>query len=522
MSKKRIVVIGAGHNGLVCAYYLAKAGHKVTIIERNIVVGGAAVTTEICPGFRNSAASYTVGLLPKKIIDDMNLESHGLNIIPRPMNNFIPLANDYFRFGGSVDVKEEISRFSRSDADNYDDFMAMLNRVASIFRKFMWDTPPTTKGLTSIFGMLQASGRLYTLTEEEQREIIDLFFKSAYDVVSRYFQSEPLKALLCWDSVVGNYASPYDNGTGYVLLHHVFGESTHGWGHAIGGMGSITQAMQRACEKVGVDIITGFSVDQIITKRNRVHSVWYGCGTYPPEGKEILVDAVVSNVHPQILYKKLLSPSVLGPDFLTRIDSYKSGSATLRINVALNDLPRFECLPEDGEHYGAGILFIPSVKYMDDAYLDARKNGYSSEPIVEMLIPSVIDPTLAPKGKHVASLFCQHFDPDYEWTDENTLRATYKVFSLVERYMPGFINLIIDFKSMSPKDLDRIFGLVKGDIFHGQLSFDQMYMNRPILGYGNYRGPVEGLYMCGSGTHPGGGVNGIPGHNAAREILKDI
>lgn len=267
---KSVCIIGGGHNGLVCACYLAKAGFDVTIHERRSIVGGAAVTEEFYPGFRNSTASYTVGLLPRKIIDDLHLEDHGLKIVSRTWNNFIPShrGGKFLPFGGDTDEwdKYQIHHHSKADAENYDAYMLMLKRVANVFREFVWDTPPTTKGLKNIFPALKAAGRLNNLDVETQREVIDLFTKSAYDVVSQYFESDAVQALMCWDSIVGNYTTPHTPGTAYVLLHHVWGESTHGWGHAIGGMGAITEAMRKEAESLGVTIRTD----------DMVNSVWGG------------------------------------------------------------------------------------------------------------------------------------------------------------------------------------------------------------------------------------------------------
>ena len=524
---KSVGIIGGGHNGLVCACYLAKAGFDVTVYERRDIVGGAAVTEEFYPGFKNSTCSYTVGLLPSKIIDDLNLHTHGLKILPRLMNNFVPTTwlprmghykegeLEYLRFGrvGLNDI-EEIRRLSEHDAENYPAYVAMLNRVVAVFKEFVWDTPPTTKGLKNIFPALKAAGRLNSLSEEGQREVIDLFTKSAADVVEQYFEHDLVKALMCWDSIVGNYTSPYTPGTAYVLLHHVWGESTHGWGHAIGGMGAITQAMQAEAEALGVTVKTNTTITEVWPSNEKFGIMIndYAISSH---------DIIVSNVHPQILYQDLIGHIYLPDEFKKRIKAYKSGSGTFRMNVALDELPTFTCLPEPGDHLGAGILMMPSLEYMEKAYFDSRCHGWSLRPVVEMLIPSIIDNTLAPKGKHVASLFCQHFDPDIEWTDEKRKTAAQDILRVVEWFAPGFRDSVIGYSALSPRDLQEQFGLVRGDIFHGQLTLDQMYSNRPVLGYGNYRGPLEGLYMCGSGTHPGGGVTGIPGHNAAREIIKD-
>jgi phytoene dehydrogenase-like protein len=328
--------------------------------------------------------------------------------------------------------------------------------------------------------------------------------------------------VLGFDGVVGNYASPYTPGSAYVLLHHVFGEvngKKGAWGHAVGGMGAITQAMARACATHGVEIVTGAAVNEVLTERGRA------VGAVTEGGRSIRARAVVSNLHPKLLFQRLVDPAVLPADFRERIDRYRSGSGTFRMNVALAELPRFSCLPEPGDHMTAGIIMSPSLAYMDRAFMDARTFGWSKAPIVEMLVPSTLDDTLAPPGRHVASLFCQHVAPtlpDGRSWDNCREEVADLMINTVDAHAPGFKASVLGRQINSPLDLERTFGLVGGDIFHGKLELDQLFSARPVLGHGAYRGPVPGLYLCGAGTHPGGGVTGAPGHNAAREILKDL
>jgi phytoene dehydrogenase-like protein len=322
-----------------------------------------------------------------------------------------------------------------------------------------------------------------------------------------------VKAAFGFDAVVGAYASPYHPGTAYVLLHHCFGEvnGKRGiWGHAIGGMGAITQAMAAEARRLGVDIECNSPVKSI----SPAAVVLEG-------GKEFGARAVVANVNPKLLFLKLVDPSTLERDFRERIERYKCGSATFRMNVALSRLPRFAVLPEEGPHHGSGIIMAPSLAYMDRAYLDARAAGIAREPIVEMVIPSTLDDSLAPKGAHVASLFCQHFDPAIDWSARKG-EALERILEVVESHAPGFRASVLGHSALSPADLEREFGLTGGDIFHGQLSLDQLWSARPVLGYADYRTPLKGLYLCGSGAHPGGGVTGAPGHNCAREVLRDF
>jgi phytoene dehydrogenase-like protein len=348
--------------------------------------------------------------------------------------------------------------------------------------------------------------------------------KSAGDLLDAWFESDPIKAAFGFDAVVGNYASPYSPGSAYVLLHHVIGEINGrrgAWGHAVGGMGAITQAMAREAERLGVEITVGAEVSKVCVDDRGAQGVQLTDGS--------MVDAlcVVANVNPRLLFLDLVDNQVLDPDFLRRIHGYKCGSATFRMNVALSELPDFTCLPGKHlqAHHQSGIIIGPSLAYMEQAYFDARTYGCSRAPVVEMLIPSTVDPTLAPPGKHVASLFCQHFaynlPAGLDW-DSIREPAADMVIDTVTRHAPNFKDAVLGRKIYSPLDLEREFGLTGGDIFHGALTLDQLWSGRPVLGHADYRAPVKGLYLCGAGTHPGGGVSGLPGHNAAREILRDI
>jgi len=518
------VIVGGGHNGLTCACYLAAGGLKVAVFERRRVVGGAAVTEEFHPGFRNSTASYTVSLLHPKVIRELNLGAHGLGIVERPLANFLPLGPDQcLKVGGGLAATQaEVARFSARDAQALPDYYARLDRVADVLRALALETPPNIGGgLVDWMRAWNVGGRLKRLDLPGRRDVLDLFTKSAGDVLDARFESEPIKAAFGFDAVVGNFASPYTPGSAYVLLHHVFGEvnGRRGtWGHALGGMGAITQAMAREAVARGVQIFTGRAVEQVSVREGRA------TGIVLAGGDEVSARCVVANVNPKLLYLRMIDASALDPDFRGRIEAYRCASASFRMNVALDRLPDFSCLPGDGPHLRSGIIVAPSLAYMERAYFDARRDGWSREPIVEMLVPSLVDSSLAPPGKHVASLFCQHANPELNggrsWDDARKQVAEL-MLDTVERYAPNFRASVIAWRALSPLDLEREFGLVGGDIFHGALGLDQLFSARPVLGHGNYRGPIKRLYMCGSGTHPGGGVSGLPGHNAAREILRD-
>lgn len=527
MQKYDVVIIGGGHNGLVCACYLAGAGLKVKVLERRAVVGGAAVTEEFHPGFRNSVASYTVSLLNPKVIRDLNLEQHGLRVLLRPFSNFLPLpGGDYLRTGATpTETRQQFARLSRHDAEQLPAFYAMLDKVADVLRAMILETPPNVGGgFRDILQGLKVGNRMRQLSTAARRDVLDLFTKSAGDILDRWFEHDAIKALFGFDSIVGNFASPYTPGSGYVLLHHVFGEvngKAGQWGHAVGGMGAITQAMAAEARARGVDIQLEAAVVRVLTADGKV------TGVALANGDVIEANCVAANVNPKLLYLELMEPNQLDRDFLARMGAFKCGSGTFRMNVALSALPHFTTAPAgEGDTYlQSGIIIAPSLKYMEQAYFDARMHGWARRPIVEMLIPSTMDDSLAPKGQHVASLFCQQFSPALpdgrDWSEVREQVADL-VIDTVDAHAPGFRQSVLGRMVLSPQDLERKFGLIGGDIFHGVLSLDQLYSLRPVLGHGNYRGPVQGLYMCGAGTHPGGGVTGAPGHNAAREILRDM
>ena len=522
-----VLIIGAGHNGLTCAFYLARAGLKVRLVERRGVVGGAAVTEEFHPGFRNSVASYTVSLLNPKVIKDMDLPGLGLRVVERPISNFLPQPDGgYLKLGGGLErTQAEFRKFSDHDAQVLPAYYDALERVADLLRHIALKTPPNAGGgLKALLAAAVQMGPMTRLSVEHQRDVLDLFTKSARSFLDSWFESEAVKAAFGFDAVVGNYASPDTPGSAYVLLHHVFGEvngKKGAWGHAIGGMGSITRAMRQACEAKGVDITTDAGVDKVLVEGGRA------VGVRLTSGEVVRAGRIVSNVGPKMLYEKLMRAEDLPPEFRRALKGFKAGSGTFRMNVALSELPDFTCLPgkEAAEHHRSGIILAPTLDYMDRAYLDAKLHGWSKAPIVEMLIPSTVDDSLAPPGRHVASLFCQQFAPvlpdGRDWRLEREAAADH-IIETVNAHAPNFKASVLGRQILSPLDLEETFGLAGGDIMHGAMTLDQLYSARPFLGQADYRGAVPGLYLCGAGTHPGGGVTGAPGHNAAREILSDL
>jgi phytoene dehydrogenase-like protein len=528
--QRDVIIIGGGHNGLVCAAYLAAARLNVTVLERRGVVGGAAVTEEFHPGFRNSVAAYTVSLLNPKVIRDLDLPRHGLRVVERKLANFLPLNETEFLKIGAGKTEQEVAKFSARDAARLAAYGKRLDAIADVLRDLVLETPPNVtaggwlEALPELLRGARLGKRLAGLDMPLRRELLDLFVKSAGDYLDTWFESAPIKAAYGFDGIVGNYASPYAAGSAYVLLHHVFGEvngKKGAWGHAIGGMGAITQAMASAAAERGVDIRLATPVREVIVEAGRA------VGVVTDKGEAIRARSVVSNLNPKLLYGKLIDPAALDVNFRDRMSHWRCGSGTFRMNVALSELPDFKVLPGRAlaEHHTSGIIMAPSLAYMDQAYLDAKAGGWSKQPIVEMLIPSTLDDGLAPAGRHVASLFCQHVAPvlpnGASW-DDHRERVADVMIDLVNSHAPNFKSSVLGRQIMSPLDLERTFGLIGGDIFHGALSLDQLFSARPMLGHGDYRGPLKGLYMCGSGTHPGGGVTGAPGHNAAREIIADF
>ena len=510
------IVIGAGHNGLVCACYLARAGLKVTVLERRAVVGGAAVTEEFHPGFRNSVAAYTVSLLQPRVIRDLRLAEHGLRIVERPFSNFLPLGDAGFLKvgGGLAQTQAELARFSPRDAERLPRYWERLERIADVLRELVLECPPNVGGgLADVLRAVKAGRLLRRLDMESRRDLLEIFTRSAAEFLDPWFEGDAIRAAFGFDAVVGNYASPFHPGTAYVLLHHCFGEvngKRGAWGHAIGGMGAISEALAAEARRLGVEIRCNAPVARVAPGRVTLE-----------DGTEFVARTIAANVNPKLLWLKLVERSLLEPAFVERMERYKCGSATFRMNVALSELPRFACLPDPGPHHASGIVMAPTLGYMDRAYLDARAGGIARQPIVEMLIPSTLDDSLAPKGAHVASLFCQHFDPGADWEARKD-EAVQRIFDVVESHAPGFRRSVVGQSALSPADLEREFGLVGGDIFHGALSLDQLWSARPLLGHGDYRTPLESVWLCGSGAHPGGGVTGAPGHNCAREILRSM
>mgnify|MGYP003132769208 CR=1 FL=1 len=520
------IVIGGGHNGLTCAAYLGKRGMRVLVLERRDVLGGAAVTEEFHPGFRNSVFSYLVSLLDRRVVAELELPRHGLELIPRPGGGLSLLPGDHFHLAPDVPAAQRaLERFSKADARAYPAFDTMLQEIGNLVRQIAQDIPPNFGGgLADLWRLLQSANGFRRLSAERQLQLTELMTMSVGDFLDRWFDSDPIKGLFGFEGIIGNFAGAYEPGSAYVLLHHAFGNvdgNTGGWAYARGGMGAITHAMASACRHHGVDVRAGAEVAEVLVERGSVN------GVRTADGEVFHAPLIAANTHPRVLFGQLLDPELTPPAFATRIAGYRSESATFRMNLALTELPRFDSVPHDEAGLTAmqdTIDICPSLAYIDAAYDDARSLGYARKPVISMCIPTLLDDSLAPSGCHVMSLFCQHFRhtlPDgRSWDDERETVADH-IIDTVAAYAPNLPGAIAGRQINSPRDIEEKLNMLGGDIFHGKLSLDQIFSLRPVGGYADHRMPLKGLYLCGSGAHPGGGVTGIPGRNTASVMLRD-
>lgn len=520
------IVVGAGHNGLSCAGYLARGGLKVLVLERRDVVGGAALTEEFHPGFRNSVFSYLVSLLDRSVMADLELAQHGLELLHRPGGALSILPGDHLYLPRDTErAQQAIARFSQADAEAYPAFEAMLDDMGALVREIARDIPPNFGGgWSGLWSVVGKANKFRKLPSERQLQLAELMTMSIGDFLDRWFESDPIKGLYGFEGVIGNFANPYMPGTAYVLLHHIFGEidgRTGAWAYAKGGMGSISEALASFCRSRGVEIHTGAAVAEVRSRD--------GCatGVTLEDGREFTAPVIAANVHPRVLFGQLIDPADTPEPFHQRIQGYRSESATFRMNLALSELPRFDGLAHDANSLAAmqnTIDLCPSLDYISRAYDDARRDGWSANPVVSMCIPSLLDDSLAPDGCHVMSLFCQHFRrelPEGQSWDDVSEPVADHIVDTVAAHAPNLKSSIVGRQINSPLDIERKLNMLGGDIFHGKLSLDQIFSLRPVGGYADHRMPVAGVYLCGSGAHPGGGVSGLPGKNAATVILGD-
>lgn len=519
-----IIVIGAGHNGLTHAAYLARAGKKVLVLERRHVLGGAAVTEEVFPGFKFSVCSYVVSLLRPEIIRDLDLPRHGLEILPLD-GTFTPMpSGDYlWRVNDHGKTYREIARHSRLDADTYEDFGKAMPAICRFVKPILGMVPPDPTGLNprDFSKLLSMARRFQQLPSEDRYNLVQLMTMSAADFLGQWFETDVLKATMSASGIIGTFLGVRSPGTAYVLLHHYMGEidgAFRAWGFARGGTGGISNAIAEAAVEAGVEIRKQASVSRIIVKNGRA------VGVALSNGDEVYAKAVSSSVDPRLTFLNFIDNSDLPTEFLDEVRRYKFRGSSGKVNLALDALPEFKCLPGVGSHLRGAISISPSVDYMERAYDEAKYGMFSHHPYIDMVIPSLTDPSVAPPGKHVLSCFVQYapykLRPGLNWDD---LREDFgnTVIDTVAEYAPNLKNIILHKQVVTPLDLEREWGLSEGNIFQGELSLEQLFFLRPAAGWARFRTPIRNLYMCGSATHPGGGIMGAPGRLAALEVLKD-
>lgn len=520
------IIIGAGHNGLVTAAYLAKAGWRVLVLERRHVVGGACVTEELWPGYKVSTAAYVNSLFRPEIIRDLDLKRYGLEMLPRNPSSFTPLPDGrYLLLGPDYSLNHrEISKFSPRDADVFPRYEAMLERAAAFLEPLLLRTPPNpwSRRFGDLWNLAQLALRFRALGKDG-RDVVDVLTNSARAILDRWFESDVLKATLATDAIIGAMASPSTPGTGYVLFHHVMGECNGArgvWCYVRGGMGGITKALEAAARKRRAEVRCEAEVRQILVREGRADGVLLADGT------ELASRVVISNVDAATTFLKLLNPKHLPEDFVAEVRRIDYSSASLKINVALDALPDFRCLPcsdSGGPQHRGTIHICPSLEYMERAFDDAKYGQPSQNPILECTIPSAVDPTVAPEGKHVMSIFVQYAPYTLRQANWHHLKETFadRCFALLDEYAPNFSRSVLHRQVLTPVDLEKTFGLTGGNIFQGAMTLNQLFFLRPVPGWADYRTPIRGLYLCGAAAHPGGGVMGACGYNAAREILRD-
>jgi phytoene dehydrogenase-like protein len=522
------IIIGAGHNGLVCAAYLARHGLRPLVLERRSVIGGAAVTQEIAPGFRASTFSYLMSLLHPRFQSELNLAAHGLKVMPCS-DMLSPLdGDDYIVFSDNVArTQASFARFCKADAEAYPAFDRFLNENARLFRRLLWETPFDPSG-RDWKTFRQAAGFLYRNWRFGNRvfRVMDMLAMSAYDFLSEWFRDDRIKAVLAYYASIGTFAGPKTPGSAYVIMHHVMGENAGagGWGFIEGGMGSISNSIAAAARALGVEIRTDSGIAEVRVRDGRV------TGVITTDGRSYSSARVISNVNAKTLYLQMVGTRHLPTEVVTDIQNYRTFSTAFKMNIACERPPQYACLKRAladdalaGWSYPTYVHIGPDIDYLERAYDDAKYGSWSKQPFITPVCPTIVDKTLAPPGKHIVNLFGGHAPYELRQGDWKTEKARFErcVLETVDRVAPGFSQDIIARQFLIPPDIEEIVGLPQGHIFQGELSLDQLFFQRPIAHYADYRTPVHGLYLCGGSVHPGGGVSGIPGYNAAREVLRD-
>ncbi len=531
------IIVGGGHNGLVCAAYLARAGRKVLVLERHHTVGGAAITEEIAPGYRASTASYLVSLLLPQVEQDLQLRAHGYKVLNRNPSSFTPLPDGRSLLMGADGAfnQQQIAQFSKRDAEVYPQYEAWLTRVAEALEPALEDIPPDLLPLPSSFRRRGLRDRIANLHRAlkfhrslkklgaDLPAALELLTGPARPILDRWFESEALKVTLATDAIIGAFAPPSAPGTGYVLLHHVMGTAGGArgvWGYVEGGMGALSQALCRSAVAAGVEVRTDAEVAEIEVRDQRA------VGVRLKSGERIAAKMIASNATPDVTFRKLLAAEHLPSAFNEAIARIDYSSAVMKINLAVSALPDFTCMPgrsEVGPQHRGTIHISPTVEYLERAYEEARRGEPSREPVVELTIPTSVDRTLAPEGHHIVQMFVQYApyrlaNGDWDLHKEAFAQCC---IDTVNRYAPNFAASVLHRQVLSPLDLERRFALTGGNIFHGAMPLHQLFGFRPVPGWSDYRTPLQGLYLCGAGAHPGGGVSGAPGRNAARVMLSD-
>jgi len=521
-----VIIIGGGHNGLVCAAYLAKAGRRVLVLERRSILGGCCITEELWPGFKVSTAAYVNSLLRPEIIRDLNLKRHGFEMIPRNPSSFTPLPDGrYLMMGPDRNLTlQEIAKFSTKDAENYPRYEEMLTRIAEFLEPWLMQTPPDPYSMRpgNLWKIAQLGWQFRKLGLPLGNDAVEILTAAARPILERWFESEPLKATLATDAVIGAFASPSQPGTAYVLFHHVMGEcnGVRGvWGYVRGGMGMIAESLAAAARSYGAEIRTNAEVIRILVRAGRVE------GVALQDGTELRSRQIASNADAHVTFLRLIEEKELPPEFVAAVRRIDYSSATVKINVALDRPPNFRCLPGEGvgpQHHGT-MHICPDLDYIERAYDDAKYGRWAENPMLECTMATALDDSLAPPGKHILSMFVQYAPYHLKGTtwEQEKDRFADRCFDVMEEYAPGFKASVLHRMVISPPDMEKLWGITGGNIMHGAMSLHQMFSFRPVGGYANYRTPIRGLYMCGAGTHPGGGVMGACGYNAAREMLRD-
>jgi len=523
-SKYDAIIIGGGHNGLTTAAYLARAGKKVLVLERRHVLGGAAVTEEVFPGFKFSVCSYVVSLLRPEIIRDLDLPRHGLEILPLD-GTFTPMpSGDYlWRVNDHGKTHREIARHSKVDAEAYDEFGKAMQAMCRFVKPILSMVPPDPATLNprELMKMLFLGRRFQNMTGEDKYNQVQLMTMSAIDFLDQWFETDVLKATMSASGIIGTFLGVRSPGTAYVLLHHYMGEidgAFRAWGFARGGTGAISNAIAGAAREAGVEIRTQTPIAKIVVKNNRA------VGVALENGDEIFADVISSSVDPRLTFVKMIEPGNLPDEFMEGVKRYKFRGSSGKVNLALDGLPNFKCLPGVGAHLRGAMSISPSVEYMEKAYDEAKYGHWSSHPYIDMVIPTLTDPSVAPPGKHVMSCFVQYapykLAPGLNWDTEKEKFGD-AVINTIAEYAPNIKDIILHRQVVTPLDLEREWGLTEGNIFQGELSLEQLFFLRPVAGWAAFRTPIKNLYLCGSATHPGGGIMGAPGRLAALEILKD-